>query len=72
MLAIFVICMCIHFIIQWCFLIYLFTVILININSISVSAANRLNIIFVITKVLTILAVIIGGLVRIGQGLFLF
>ena len=42
---------------------------LININSISVSAANRLNILFVICKVLTILTVIIAGLVRIGQGL---
>jgi hypothetical protein len=45
---------------------------LININSISVTGANRLNIIFVISKVLTILTVIIIGLVRIGQGLLLF
>jgi amino acid transporter len=45
---------------------------LININSISVTGANRLNIIFVISKVLTILTVIIAGLVRIGQGLLLF
>ncbi|CAF0734828.1 unnamed protein product [Adineta steineri] len=41
---------------------------LININSISVSAANRLNIIFVICKVSTVAIVIIAGLVRIGQG----
>jgi L-asparagine transporter-like permease len=40
-----------------------------NINAISVSAANRLNIIFVISKVVTILTVIIVGLVRIAQGL---
>ena len=44
---------------------------LVNINSLSVSAANRLNIIFVICKVVTILAVITAGLVRIAQGLFL-
>jgi L-asparagine transporter-like permease len=42
---------------------------LMNINSISVTAANRLNILFVICKVLTILTVIIGGFVRLGQGL---
>ncbi|CAF4949119.1 unnamed protein product, partial [Rotaria sp. Silwood1] len=41
---------------------------LININSLSVSAANRLNIVFVICKVFTILTVIIVGLIRIGQG----
>ncbi|CAF2685034.1 unnamed protein product [Rotaria sp. Silwood2] len=41
---------------------------IININSISVAAANRLNIIFVISKVLTILTVIIAGLIRIGKG----
>ena len=41
---------------------------LININSISATAANRLNIIFVICKVTTILTVIIAGLVRIAQG----
>jgi L-asparagine transporter-like permease len=45
-------------------------VIIVNINSLSVSVANRLNIFFVVCKVLTILTVIIGGLVRIGQGLF--
>jgi L-asparagine transporter-like permease len=45
---------------------------LININSLSVSAANRLNIIFVICKVTTMLIVIIVGLVRIGQGLFFY
>ncbi|CAF3344033.1 unnamed protein product [Rotaria socialis] len=45
-----------------------FKVMLINVNAISVSAANRLNIIFVICKVLTIMTVIIVGLVRIGQG----
>ena len=50
----------------------LFKVMLININSISVSAANRLNILFAICKVVTILTVIIVGLVRIGQGLFFF
>jgi amino acid permease len=49
-----------------------FSVILININSLSVSIANRANIVFVICKVLTILTIIIAGLVRIGQGLFLF
>lgn len=43
-------------------------VVLININSVSASLANRLNILFVILKVITILTVIIGGLVRIGQG----
>ncbi|CAF3601899.1 unnamed protein product [Rotaria sordida] len=41
---------------------------LININSISVSIANRLNIIFVICKVLTILTVIIIGVIRLGKG----
>ncbi|CAF4864026.1 unnamed protein product [Rotaria sp. Silwood1] len=41
---------------------------LININSISVSLANRLNIIFVISKVSTILIVIIAGLIRMGKG----
>ena len=45
---------------------------LININSISVSAANRLNIVCVMCKTLTIVTVIIIGLVRIGQGLFMF
>jgi len=72
MMAIFAICMFIHFFSTALSLIYLFTVMLININSISVSAANRLNIIFVISKVLTILTVIVAGLVRIGQGLSLF
>ena len=43
-------------------------VILVNINSLSVSVANRLNILFVVCKVSTILTVIIAGLVRIGQG----
>ncbi len=47
----------------------LFLVIMININSLSVSVANRANIIFVICKVLTILVIIIAGLVRIGQGM---
>ncbi|CAF1062901.1 unnamed protein product [Adineta steineri] len=42
--------------------------ILMNINSISVSAANRLNIVFVICKVLTMLTIAIIGFVRIGQG----
>ncbi|CAF0777144.1 unnamed protein product [Rotaria sordida] len=42
--------------------------ILINVNSLSVSAANRLNIVFVICKVLIILTIIIVGLIRIGQG----
>jgi solute carrier family 7 (L-type amino acid transporter), member 9/15 len=46
------------------------SVMLININSISVSAANRLNIIFVVCKVSTIMTVIIAGLVRIAQGLW--
>ncbi|CAF1289956.1 unnamed protein product [Adineta ricciae] len=41
---------------------------LINVNSLSVSAANRLNILFVICKISTIVTVIIAGLVRIGQG----
>jgi L-asparagine transporter-like permease len=45
---------------------------LMNINCISVSAADRLNIIFVICKVVTILTVIVAGLVRIGQGLLSF
>jgi len=67
---------CYSFVYVFCYtltsLIYLFTVMLININSISVTGANRLNIIFVISKVLTILTVIIIGLVRIGQGLLLF
>ena len=58
-------------IISSCF-IYLFTVMLININSISVSTANRLNIVLVMCKTLTILTVIIAGLVRIGQGLLMF
>lgn len=42
---------------------------LIIINSISVQAANRLNIVFLICKVLTILTIIIVGIVRLGQGL---
>ncbi|CAF1101483.1 unnamed protein product [Rotaria sp. Silwood1] len=41
---------------------------LININCISVSAANRLNIIFVISKVSSILVVVIAGLIRMGKG----
>jgi L-asparagine transporter-like permease len=45
---------------------------LVNINSISARAANRLNIVFVICKVLTILTIVIVGFVRIGQGLFSF
>ncbi|CAF3398829.1 unnamed protein product [Rotaria sp. Silwood1] len=44
------------------------TIMLMNINSLSVSASNRLNIVFVICKVSTILTVIVAGLVRIGQG----
>lgn len=44
------------------------SVILMNINSISVSVANRINIIFVVCKVFTMVIVIITGLVRIGQG----
>ena len=43
-----------------------------HINSISVSVANRLNIVFVICKVVTMLTIIITGLVRIGQGLAFF
>ncbi|CAF4768575.1 unnamed protein product [Rotaria socialis] len=39
-----------------------------TVNGISVTASNRLNIIFVISKTVTILAIVIGGLVRIGQG----
>ena len=46
----------------------MFQVVLVNINAISASAANRLNIVFVISKVATILTVILAGLVRIGQG----
>ncbi|CAF3775299.1 unnamed protein product [Rotaria magnacalcarata] len=42
--------------------------ILVNINSLSVSAANRLNIIFVVCKVLTVMTVIIVGFIRLGQG----
>ncbi|CAF3008133.1 unnamed protein product, partial [Rotaria sp. Silwood2] len=42
--------------------------VLMNINCISVSAANRLNIIFVICKVVTVMTVIIVGIVRIAQG----
>jgi hypothetical protein len=49
----------------------LLTVMLMNINSISVTAANRLNIIFVICKLVTIFTVMIGGLVRLGQGMLL-
>lgn len=40
------------------------------INAISVSAANRLNIVIVACQVTTILVVVIVGLVRIGQGIF--
>ncbi|CAF3658795.1 unnamed protein product [Rotaria socialis] len=54
--------------VYYLYLCRLFKVMLINVNAISVSAANRLNIIFVICKVLTIMTVIIVGLVRIGQG----
>ena len=39
------------------------------INAISVSAANRLNIVIVACQVTTIIVVIIVGLVRIGQGI---
>lgn len=46
------------------------SVLLINVNSLSVSIANRLNIVFVVCKVLTIVTVIIAGLIRIGQGCF--
>ncbi|CAF0835435.1 unnamed protein product [Rotaria sordida] len=47
----------------------IFTIImLINVSSLSVSAANHLNIVFVICKVLTILTVIVAGLVRVLQG----
>ncbi|CAF4190769.1 unnamed protein product [Rotaria socialis] len=42
--------------------------VLMNINSISVSVANRLNIIFVICKVVTIVTVIIIGIIRMAQG----
>ncbi len=51
-------------------LVILFLVLMINVNSLSVSVANRANIIFVICKVFTILVIIIAGLVRIGQGIF--
>ena len=44
-------------------------VMLITINSCSATLANRLNIVFVVFKTLTISTVIIGGLVRLGQGL---
>jgi len=69
LLAIFMICMYISTFNKHC-LYRVFSVILININSLSVSVANRANIVFVISKVLTILTIIIAGLVRIGQGLF--
>ncbi|CAF3857780.1 unnamed protein product, partial [Rotaria sordida] len=39
-----------------------------TVNGISVTAANRLNIAFVVCKTVTILVITIGGLVRIGQG----
>jgi hypothetical protein len=39
------------------------------VNAISVSAANRLNIVIVACQVTTIIVVIIVGLVRIGQGI---
>ncbi|CAF2178581.1 unnamed protein product [Rotaria magnacalcarata] len=44
-------------------------VILANVNALSVTVANRLNIIFVILKTIIILVIVIGGLVRIGKGL---
>ena len=40
-----------------------------TVNAISVSAANRLNIVIVAIQVTTILVVIIVGIVRIGQGI---
>ncbi|UJR38710.1 hypothetical protein I4U23_031375 [Adineta vaga] len=43
-------------------------VILANVNAFSVTAANRLNIMFTICKMVTILVIVIAGLVRIGQG----
>ncbi|CAF3337749.1 unnamed protein product [Rotaria socialis] len=43
-------------------------VILANVNALSVTAANRLNIIFVILKTIIILVIVMGGLVRIGKG----
>ncbi|UJR18649.1 hypothetical protein I4U23_005557 [Adineta vaga] len=43
-------------------------VILGNVNIWSVTAANRLNIVFTLCKMMTILVIIIAGLVRIGQG----
>ncbi|CAF1527116.1 unnamed protein product [Adineta ricciae] len=43
-------------------------VILGNVNAWSVTAANRLNIVFTVSKMATILVIAIAGLVRIGQG----
>ena len=71
MLAIFTLCMSDSLLDSYC-LYRSFVVILININSYSVSIANRLNIVLVISKTFTILTVIIVGLVRIAQGLLLF
>ncbi|CAF1418645.1 unnamed protein product [Adineta ricciae] len=42
-------------------------VVLANVNAFSVTAANRLNIVFTLCKVVTILVIVTAGLVRIGQ-----
>ncbi|CAF1257140.1 unnamed protein product, partial [Adineta ricciae] len=46
----------------------MYLVILGNVNAWSVTAANRLNIVFTVSKMATILVIAIAGLVRIGQG----
>lgn len=45
-----------------------YLVLMMNINSISASAANRVSVVFTICKVTTILTVIIFGFIRMGQG----
>ncbi|CAF0938792.1 unnamed protein product [Adineta ricciae] len=43
-------------------------VVLANVNAFSATTANRLNIVFTLSKVVTILVIVTAGLVRIGQG----
>ena len=43
---------------------------LIIVNSISVQIANRLNMVFVLLKVVTIVTIIVVGVIRLAQGLY--
>lgn len=43
--------------------------ILATLNAVSVTAANRMSVAFIIFKILIVLVIVVGGLVRLGQGL---